>query len=145
MGPDLPVVDIYMDRLMYENESDGVKVRVELDAADQLEVRLKRIEVEAPSLKRPVEAILRRQAAAIVSLVTFAGELKVIQADGVSDTVQIRSKKPEGDGDIEVILRKGNFISLEPKPAALHIKRKDFEKLVDDLMVIAGGNAGTDA
>ena len=122
-----------MERLTYEQETDGVKVRVELEAADQLGVLLKRIEVEAPARKRPVDAILRTQAAAIVSKVTYAGELKVIEVDGISDAVQIRSAKPEADGYVEVILRNGNFISLERKPAPLHITRKDFEKLVDDL------------
>jgi hypothetical protein len=120
-------------KLNIEEEIDGLKVRVELEAADQLGMLLKRIEIEGPARKGPVEAILRKQAAAIVEKVTCAGELKVIEVDGFSDAVQIRSKKPQTDGYVEVILRNGNFISLARKPAALHISKGDFQRLVNDL------------
>ena len=125
-------------KLRIEEEFEGVKVRVDLEAADQLGLLLKRVEMEGPARKRPVEAILRKQAAAIVEKVAYGGELKVIEVDGMSDAVQIRSKKPQTDGYVEVILRNGNFVSLERKPAALHISKGDFERLVRDLGEIIG-------
>jgi hypothetical protein len=112
--------------------SDRIDVRAEIEAEDQLGVLLKRIEVEGPEKKRPVDAILRKQAAAIVEKISYLGELKVIEVDGFSDAVQIRSRKPR-DGFIEVILRNGNCIVLERKPTALNISRKDYERLVEDL------------
>lgn len=120
-------------KLRIEEECEGVKVRVDLEAADQLGLLLKRVEMEGPARKHPVEAILRKQAAAIVEKVAYGGELKVIEVDGMSDAVQIRSKKPQADGYVEVILRNGNYVSLERKPAALHISKGDFSRLVEDL------------
>lgn len=122
--------------LRIEEEFDGVEVRVDLEAADQLGVLLKRVEMEGPARKPPAGDILRKQAAAIVEKVVYGGELKVIEVDGVSDAVQIRSKKPQPDGYVEVILRNGNFVALERKPAALHISKRDFERLIEDLRAI---------
>ena len=80
---------------------------------------------------------LRRQAAAIVETINYLGtELKVIEVDGVSNAVQIRSKKPAADGYIEIILRGGNYLSLERKGAPLHISKGDFDKLIQDLKEI---------
>lgn len=120
-------------KLTVEEKFDGVKIRVELEAADRLGMLLKRVQMEGPAAKGPAESILRKQAGAIVEKITYAGELKVIEVDGVSDAVQIRSKKPQEDGFIEVILRNGNRISFERKPAALHISKADFLRLVEDL------------
>jgi hypothetical protein len=66
----------------------------------------------------------------------LGSELKVIEVDGVSKAVQIRSKKPATDGFIEVILRGGNYLSLERRGAPLHISKGDFERLVRDLKEI---------
>jgi hypothetical protein len=80
---------------------------------------------------------LRKQAAAIVEKIDYLGcELKVIEVDGVSNAVQIRSKKPVADGFIEIILRGGNFLSLERKGKPLHISKSDYERLVRDLKQI---------
>jgi len=56
--------------------------------------------------------------------------------DGVSKAVQIRSKKAAADGFIEVILRGGQFVSLEKKGAPLHISKTDFDRLIQDLKEI---------
>jgi hypothetical protein len=111
---------------------DEVKVTTDIEATDQLGMLVRRVQVE--SLRK---GDLRKQAAAVVEKITYLGaELKVIEVDGVSDAVQIRSKKPAEDGYVEVILRRGNYLSLERKGAALHISKGDFDKLVKDLKEI---------
>jgi len=108
---------------------DDIKITTDIEATDQLGMLLKSMTVE--SLRK---GDLQRQAKAIVEKITYLGsELKVIEVDGVSNAVQIRSKTPAGDGFIEIILRGGNWLSLERKPAALHISKGDFEKLVRHL------------
>src|SRR5436190_17869139 len=115
---------------------DELKITTDIEATDQLGLLVRRIQVEAP-----VKGDLRKQAAAIVEKITYLGsELKVIEVDGVSNAVQIRSKKPAENGYVEVILRGGNFLSLERKPEALHISKGDFERLIQELTEIM--NAG---
>ena len=46
-------------------------------------------------MEAPAKGDLRKQAAAIVEKIRLPGsELKVIEVDGLSNAVQIRSKKP---------------------------------------------------
>jgi hypothetical protein len=111
---------------------DEVKVTAEIEAQDQLGMLVKRVSVEA---LRPGD--LRKQAEAIVEKIDYLGcELKVIEVDGVSNAVQIRSKKPTADGFIEIILRGGNSLSLERKGKPLHISKSDYERLIRDLKQI---------
>jgi hypothetical protein len=111
---------------------DEIKVTTNIEATDQLGMSVRHIQMEAP-----LKGDLRKQAAAIVEKITYLGsELKVIEVDGVSNAVQIRSKKPAEDGFVEVVLRRGNFLSLERKGAPLHISKSDFEKLIKDLKEI---------
>jgi len=111
---------------------DEVKVTADIEAADQLGMLVRRVQVESP-----VQGDLRAQAASIIEKIDYlGGELKVIEVDGVSKAVQIRSKKAAADGFIEVILRGGNYASLERKGEPLHISRKDFDRLVKDLKQI---------
>jgi hypothetical protein len=111
---------------------DEVKVTTDIEASDQLGMLLRRVQVESP-----VKGDLRTQTAAIVDRIDYLGcELKVIEVDGVAKAVQIRSKKPAPDGFVEVILRGGNFVSLERKGAPLHISKGDYERLVKDLKEI---------
>jgi len=108
---------------------DEVKVTTDIEATDQLGMLVRRVQVESP-----VKGDLRKQATTIVEKIDYLGsELKVIEVDGVSLAVQIRSKKPAADGYIEVILRGGNSVSLERKGAPLHIAKGDFDRLVQDL------------
>ena len=108
---------------------DEVKVTAEIEASDQLGMLLKSVKLEAPRA-----GDLRKQAAAIVEKIDYLGsELKVIEVDGVSNAVQIRSRKVGQDGYLEIILRGGNSVSLERKGAPLHISKGDFERLVQDL------------
>ena len=111
---------------------DEIKITTDIEATDQLGMLVRRIQMEAP-----LKGDLRKQAAAIVEKLTYLGsELKVIEVDGLSDAVQIRSKKPLEDGFLEVVLRRGNYLCLERKGAPLHISKSDFEKLIRDLKEI---------
>ena len=111
---------------------DDIKVTAEIEATDQLGMLLRRVEVETPR-----SGDLRKQAAAIVEKIDYLGcELKVIEVDGVSKAVQIRSKKPQPDGYIEIVLRGGNRLTLERKGAPLHIAKGDYERLLRDLRQI---------
>ena len=111
---------------------DEIKVTTDIEATDQLGMLIRRIQMETPR-----KGDLRIQATAIVEKITYLGsELKVIEVDGVSDAVQIRSKKPAEDGFVEVVLRRGNYLSLERKGAPLHISKGDFERLIKDLKEI---------
>ena len=117
--------------LKIEDEFDGVKMCVEVEAVDQLGLLLKRVQMEAPSRT----GVLQNQARAVVEKVTYlGGPLKVIEVDGVSNAAQIRSGKPENDHFVEVILRGGNWLALERRPAgALHISKGNFRRLIEDL------------
>jgi hypothetical protein len=111
------------------DDIDGIKVTAEIEATDQLGMLVRRVQIEALRA-----GDLRRQAASIVEKIDYLGcELKVIEVDGVSNAVQIRSKKPLSDGFIEVILRDGKFVSLERKGSPLHISKPDYDRLVRDL------------
>jgi len=108
---------------------DDVKVTADIEAEDQLGMLVRGVKLEA---LRPGD--LRRQATAIVEKIDYLGsELKVIEVDGVSNAVQIRSRKLLADGFIEIILRGGNFLSLERKGGPLHISKSDYERLIRDL------------
>jgi hypothetical protein len=115
---------------------DDVNVTTDIEATDLLGVQVRKIQLESAR-----KGDLRKQAHAVVEKITYlCGELKVLEVDGVSNAVQIRSRKPAHDGYIEVILRGGNLLSLEKKPSALYLSKGDFEKLVGDLKDIL--NAG---
>ncbi len=111
---------------------DEVKMTTDIEATDQLGMLVRRIQMESPN-----KGDLRKQAAAVVEKITYLGpELKLVEVDGVSDAVQIRSKKASDDGFVEVILRRGNYLSLERKGSPLHISKGDFDKLIRDLKEI---------
>ena len=123
---------------VHQTNIDGISVRTELAAEDSLAVLLKRIRLEGPPPRVPVRALLEKQARAIVEKVTYLdGELSLIEIDGVSNAVQIRSKKPitEGSGTRfgEIILRNGNLITVEARGAALHMSRENYNRLLETL------------
>ena len=110
---------------------DEVKITTDIEATDQLGMLLKRVQVEALR-----QGDLQKQTEAIIEKIDYLGELKVIEVDGISNAVQIRSKKPVSGGYIEIILRRGNYLSLERKGGPLHISKSDFDRLVRDLKKI---------
>ena len=111
---------------------DDIKVTADIAATDQLGMLLNRVQLQA---LRPRD--LKKQAAAIVEKIDYLGsELKVIEVDGVSNAVQIRSRKPTAEGYIEIILRGGNYLSLESKGSPLHLSKSVYERLIEDLKKI---------
>jgi|SRR5579871_2864897 len=119
--------------LKFQEEIDGVQVHVDVEAADKLGLLLKGLKFEAARVPKDIPATLRKQATTIVDRLTFLEALKVLEIDGVSHAVQIRSQKPSDEGFIEVILRKGNSISFERRGKPLHISKPHFERLLKDL------------
>jgi hypothetical protein len=114
-------------------DKDDVKINVELEAEDTLAVRLKRLHAEGPPCQGPVRETLQRQSREVVKDWGYVdGELALIEVDGVSNAVQIRTKKPETQGKfVEVILRGGNAVDLEAKGGAVHLSRENYERLRD--------------
>ena len=119
--------------LKFQDEIDGVRVHLELEAADKLGVLLKRVELESPRVPKDIPAALRKQSITLVDRLSFLEALRVLEVDGVSHAVQIRSQKPTDEGFIEIILRRGNSISFERRGAPLHISKTHFERLVKEL------------
>ena len=119
--------------LSFEEELGAVKFRVELEAADKLGLLLKRLHVTLGTTAGHVPSTLRNQAAAVVERLDYIDKLRVIEVDGISNAVQIRTEKPSDEGFVEIVLRGGNTVSLEKHGAPLHISRKDFNRLVNDL------------
>ena len=122
--------------LKFQDEIEGIKVDVELEAADRLGMLLKRVHLETVRVPKDIPGTLRKQSAAVVDRLKFLDTLKVIEVDGVSNAVQIRSEKPADDGFNEVILRRGNSIAFQRQRGALHISKPHFERLVKDLSIL---------
>ena len=122
--------------LKFEEEVDGLTVHVDLEAADSLGMLLKSIRVESDRRPANVQATLRKQSSAVVERLNFLDVLRVLEIDGISNAVQIRSTKPSPDGFIEVMLRGGTSISVERKGSPLHISKKDFDQLSSELLKI---------
>ena len=124
----------------HETNVDGISVKTELEAEDSLAVLLKRIRLEGPRPETSVPALLEKQARAIVENVTYLdGELSLIEIDGVSNAVQIRSKKPapaaeSGARFVEIVLRNGNLITVEARGSALHVSRENYNRLIETLV-----------
>jgi len=119
--------------LNFQDEIDGVQIHVELAAADKLGLLLKRLQLESQRTPKDIPATLRKQSAAVVERLSFVDALKILEVDGVSHAVQIRSEKPTDEGFNEVILRRGSFISLERRGSPLHVSKPEFERLIREL------------
>ena len=91
-------------------------------------------------VRRQLQKFLEKQARAIVENVTYLdGELSLIEIDGVSNAVQIRSKKPapaaeSGARFVEIVLRNGNLITVEARGSALHVSRENYNRLIETLV-----------
>jgi hypothetical protein len=117
-----------------EHDVDGIRVKVDLEAEDTLAVRLQSLHVEGPAPAQPARQILERQARTITDEVTYLdGPLGVVEVDGVSNAVQIRTKKPDAGRFVEVVLRGGNSIDLDARGGAVHVARENYDRLVDTL------------
>lgn len=118
---------------------DDVKVSVDLEAEDRLAVRLRSLDVHGPGPTTPVREALQRQTQAILSGVTYLeGGLALIEVDGVSNAVLMRSQKPAEGRFVQIVLRNGNSIRVEARGGAVHLSRENYEKLVELLTGLLG-------
>jgi hypothetical protein len=117
--------------LKFEEDFDECKVQIELEAADTLGMLLKSVRLDSTRRPENVQEALRKQAAALVENLSFIDELKVIEVDGISHAVQVRSAKPTPEGFNEIVLRGGHSVAFERRGAALHIAKKTFERLTE--------------
>jgi len=111
---------------------DDVKVKVDLEAEDTLAVRLRTLSVEGPASEVSARETLQRQTRAILDKVTWleGGGLSLIEVDGVSSAVLLRSQKPEEGRFVQIVLRNGNSIQVEARGGAAHLSRENYEKLL---------------
>ena len=125
---------------VHETMIDGIRVTTEVEAEDTLAVLLKRVRLEGLAPRGSVRAVLEKQAKTIVEKVNYLdGELGLIEVDGISNAVQIRSKNPNRPAPespvrfVEVVLRNGNIITVEAHGGSLHVSRENYNRLVETL------------
>jgi hypothetical protein len=111
---------------------NDIHIKVNLEAEDTLAVRLKSMEVRADWTEGAVRQTLERQTRAILEKATLLeGGLALIEVDGVSNAVLLRSPKPNEGSFVQIVLRNGNSIELEAHGEAVHLAREKYEKLVE--------------
>ena len=120
---------------------NDVNVKVNLEAEDTLAVRLKSLEVKADWTEGSVRETLQRQTRAILERATLIeGGLALIEVDGVSNAVLLRSPKPIEGKFVQVVLRNGTSVELEAHGGSVLLARENYEKLVGLLTGLFGGN-----
>ena len=111
---------------------DDLTITVELEAEDTLAVKLTSLTVKGPTVAAPARETLERQAKAILAIGTcFEGGLALLEVDGVSNAVLMRSPKPTDGRFIQVVLRDGDSARLEAHGGAAHLSRENYEKVRD--------------
>ena len=111
---------------------DDLTITVELEAEDTLAVRLTSLTVKGPKVAAPVRETLERQTKAILGVsACFDGGLSLIEVDGVSSAVLMRSPKPVEGRFVQVVLRDGDSVRLEAHGGATHLSRENYEKVRD--------------
>ena len=108
-----------------------VQVKVNLEAEDTLAVLLKSLEVKADWAEAPIRQTLERQTRAILDKAFLLdGGLALLEVDGVSNAVLMRSPKPNNGRFVQVVLRNGNSIELDVHGGTVHMARENYEKLL---------------
>jgi hypothetical protein len=111
---------------------DDVVVTVDLEAEDTLAVRLKGLKVTSSKEAAPGRETMERQTRAILDRAAlFEGGLALIEVDGVSNAVLLRSPKPSEGRFVQVVLRNGNSIAVEAHGAPVHLSRENYEQLTE--------------
>lgn len=109
---------------------DDVTVTVELEAEDTLAVRLTSLSIKGSKAAAPVRETLERQTKAILGLsACFEGGLSLIEVDGVSNAVLMRSPKPIEGRFVQAVLRDGDSARLEAHGGATHLSRENYERV----------------
>ena len=111
---------------------DDVNIKVDLEAEDTLAVRLRSLEARADWTEGPVRQTLERQTKAILEKANLLeGGLALLEVDGVSNAVLLRSPKPNEGRFVQVVLRSGNSIELVAHGGSVHLAREKYEQLVE--------------
>ena len=109
---------------------DDLTTKVELEAEDTLAVRLKSLHVTSTKDVTASRDLLSRQCEAVLASASLIeGGLAVLEVDGLSKAVLLRTPKPEEGRYVQVILRGGNSIELDTRGGALFMEREKYEKL----------------
>ena len=118
---------------------NDVNVKVNLEAEDTLAVRLKSLEVKADWTEGSVRETLQRQTRAILERAALIeGGLALIEVDGVSNAVLLRSPKPTEGRFVQVVLRNGTSVELEAHGGSVLLARENYEKLLGLLTGLLG-------
>lgn len=118
---------------------NDVNVKVNLEAEDTLAVRLKSLELKADWTEGSVRETLERQTRAILDKADLIeGGLALIEVDGPSNAVLLRSPKPNEGKFVQMVLRNGNSIELEVHGGSVHLARENYEKFVGLLTGLFG-------
>jgi len=119
---------------------DDVTTEVELEAEDTLAVRLKSLHVKS-ARETAGREILQRQSHAMLEVASLIeGGLALLEVDGVSKAVLMRTPNPTDGKFVQVILRGGNSIELDAKGGALFMSRENYEALTDRIVAIVEGS-----
>ena len=111
---------------------DDVNVKVDLEAEDTLAVRLRSLEARADWTEGSVRETLERQTRAILDKATLLeGGLALLEVDGVSNAVLLRTPKPNEKRYVQVVLRNGNSIELQAHGGSVHLARENYERLLE--------------
>lgn len=126
-----------------QEESDDIRVAVDVQAVDRLGAMVGRVQIDRLSKPAgPIDAVLKRQADRAVDRLGYLdGELRVVEVDAVAQSVQIRTRKPvTEDGKpqyTEVQLQGGTHGSVErkrgPDTVPFHVTPSELGRIVDDL------------
>jgi len=111
---------------------DDVNIKVDLEAEDTLAVRLRSLEARADWTEGSVRQTLERQTRAILDKASLLeGGLVLLEVDGVSSAVLLRSPKPNEGKFVQVVLRNGNSVELVAHGGPVHLAREKYEELVE--------------
>ena len=111
---------------------DDVKITVDLEAEDTLAVKLKSLRLQGPKVTVPARQVLERQTRGVLDVAgCFDGGLSLLEVDGVSNAVLLRTPKPTEGRFVEVVLKNGNSIHVEARGGAAHLSRENYEKVLE--------------
>jgi hypothetical protein len=111
---------------------DDVKITVDLEAEDTLAVKLKSLRLQGPKTNVPERQVLERQTRGVLDVAgCFDGGLSLLEVDGVSNAVLLRTPKPSEGRFIQVVLRNGDSIQVDAHGGATHLSRENYEKVLE--------------
>ena len=64
------------------------------------------------------------------------GGLKLVEIDGVSNAMLLRTPKPVDGKFVQLVLRGGNSIELDAKGGALFMSRENYETLTEKMIAV---------